>query len=147
MFKSSHCNSSEGRRSLCRWKLWPIFKCNSPSDGCKTTNSIQQSGTILSFKKAAITQTLQVYQNWSKVGLMSILAEFWRIVACLQSTGTEMKTTPFAQWQIFRQNDISIPGMVAYPGYFREPLWKSMGFPEISRVTWQPWTFISAAPW
>ena len=24
-----------------------------------------------------------------------------------------------------------------YPGYFREPHWKSMGLPEISRVTWQ----------
>ena len=23
-----------------------------------------------------------------------------------------------------------------YPGYFREPHWKSMGLPEISRVTW-----------
>ena len=24
----------------------------------------------------------------------------------------------------------------SYPGYFREPHWKSMGLPEISRVTW-----------
>ena len=24
-----------------------------------------------------------------------------------------------------------------YPGYFQEPHWKSMGLPEISRVTWQ----------
>ena len=26
-----------------------------------------------------------------------------------------------------------------YPGYFREPNWKSMGLPEIYRVTWQVW--------
>ena len=25
----------------------------------------------------------------------------------------------------------------SYPGYFREPHWKSMGFPEISSVTWE----------
>ena len=27
--------------------------------------------------------------------------------------------------------------LASYPGYFWEPHWKSMGLPEISRVTWQ----------
>ena len=27
----------------------------------------------------------------------------------------------------------------SYPGYFLEPHWKSIGLPEISRVTWQVW--------
>ena len=41
-------------------------------------------------------------------------------------------TTPPVQWAISVMAYLSI-----YPGYFREPHWKSMGFPAISRVTWQ----------
>ena len=29
------------------------------------------------------------------------------------------------------------PYLSSYPGYFQEPNWKSMGLPEIFRVTWQ----------
>ena len=36
--------------------------------------------------------------------------------------------------------------LLSYPGYFREPHWKSMGLPEISRVTWQVWVGDSGFP-
>ena len=29
-----------------------------------------------------------------------------------------------------------------YPGYSREPNWKSMGLPEISSVTWKAWIYL-----
>ena len=39
------------------------------------------------------------------------------------------------------QDCVSGTGTIAYlssyPGYLREPLWKSIGLPDISRVTWQ----------
>ena len=32
-----------------------------------------------------------------------------------------------------------------YPGYFREPHWKSVGLPGVSRVTWWVYTHVSGA--
>ena len=37
---------------------------------------------------------------------------------------------------------LTVPHLLSYPGYFREPHWKLMGLPEMSRVIWQP-----CSPW
>ena len=39
-------------------------------------------------------------------------------------------------WYYHKLND-AYQYLSSYPGYFREPHWKSMGLPAISRVTWQ----------
>ena len=51
----------------------------------------------------------------------------------------------YVTWADWKQEQI--PYLSSYLGYFREPHWKSMGLPEISRVTWQHeiWSFMGIA--
>ena len=63
----------------------------------------------------------------------------WYIILTKPNT---IRTKPYAYYMGYTQMKNSMEEMAtaelsSYPGYFREPHWKSMGLPEISRLTWQ----------
>ena len=49
-----------------------------------------------------------------------------------------VKSTQVPQWKDLKHLPRYAGSYLSsYPGYFQESYWKSMGLPEISRVTWQ----------